>query len=66
MSHVEALTGYCARIRQRLERFDSAEKRLAYEALNVRVTWMPGQPLALEGTIPLGQIGPVPIDQDYR
>jgi hypothetical protein len=61
VDRAEALMGYCARVRQRLERFDSAEKRLAFEALNVRVTWTLGQPLAIEGTIPLSQIAPVPI-----
>jgi hypothetical protein len=59
VAHVEALTEYCARVRQRLRTFDAAEKRLAFEALNVRVTWTPGQPLAIEGTIPLNAIVPI-------
>jgi hypothetical protein len=52
VEHVEALIGYCERVRQRLQTFDAAEKRLAFEALNVRVTWTPGQPLAIKGTTP--------------
>jgi site-specific DNA recombinase len=61
VEHVEALIGYCERVRQRLQTFDAAEKRLAFESLNVRITWTPGQPLAIEGTIPLGEIVPVPV-----
>jgi hypothetical protein len=59
LEHVEALIGYCERVRQKLQTFDAAEKRLAFEALNVRVTWTPGEPLAIEGTIPLGKIVPL-------
>jgi site-specific DNA recombinase len=62
VGQVEALMGYCERVRRRLQTFNAAEKRLAFEALNVRVTWTPGQPLAIEGTIPLGEIAPVSIE----
>jgi hypothetical protein len=62
VEHVEALIGYCERVRQKLQTFDAAEKRLAFEALNVRVTWTPGQPLAIEGTIPLGEIVPLSLE----
>jgi site-specific DNA recombinase len=55
---VEALTGYCARVRRRLQTFDSAEKQLAFEALNIGVMWSPGLPLAIEGTIPFDTIAP--------
>jgi site-specific DNA recombinase len=58
VDHVEALLGYCARVRQKLQCFDGAEKRLALHALDIRVTWTPGQPLAIAGTIPLGEIVP--------
>ncbi len=34
--------GYCARVRQQLQTFDPTEKRQAFEALNVRITWTPG------------------------
>jgi site-specific DNA recombinase len=66
MEHVEALIGYCERVRQKLQTFDAGEKRLAFEALNVRVTWTPGQPLAIEGTIPLGEIVPLPLELNHR
>ena len=62
VEHVEALIGYCERVRQKLQTFDAAEKRLAFDALNVRITWTPGQPLAIEGTIPLGEIVPLPLE----
>jgi site-specific DNA recombinase len=61
LEHVEALMGYCARVHQRLQTFDPTEKRQAFEALNVRITWTPGRLLAIEGTIPLGEIAPVPF-----
>jgi len=38
VDHVEALLDYCARIQQKLQRFDGAEKRLALQALDIRVT----------------------------
>jgi site-specific DNA recombinase len=51
-----ALIEYCARVRQRLQTFDDAEKRVALEALAIRVTWIPEQPLVIEGSIPVGAI----------
>jgi hypothetical protein len=45
--HVEALTAYCARVRQHLQTFDGAEKRVALQALDIRVSWMPGQPFVI-------------------
>jgi site-specific DNA recombinase len=59
LAHVEALTGYCARVRQQLQTFDNTEKRLAMEALKIRVIWRPGEPLAIEGSILLGDIIPI-------
>jgi site-specific DNA recombinase len=60
VQQVDTLTAYCARVRQRLRAFDQAEKRLAIEALDIRVSWIPGQPLAIQGNIPLGQIAAIP------
>jgi site-specific DNA recombinase len=65
VEHIEALMGYCARVRQKLQTFDAAEKRLAFEALNVRVHWTPGEPLTIEGSIPLGEIVPLPLYNDF-
>jgi site-specific DNA recombinase len=56
VDHVERLVDYCTRVKQRLQTFNDAEKCLALEALDVRVTWRPREPLAIEGTIPLGDI----------
>jgi hypothetical protein len=39
-------------------------QRLAIEALNVRVTWTPEAPLAIEGTIPFDEIVPLPLGRD--
>ena len=47
MQQVDALTAYCARVRQRLQTFDQTEKRLAIEALDIRVSWIPGQPCTI-------------------
>jgi hypothetical protein len=56
VAHVEVLVDYCARVRQRLQTFDHAEKRVAFEALDIHVSWIPGQPLKIEGSIPIGEI----------
>jgi site-specific DNA recombinase len=53
---VEALTAYCARVRRGLTSFDDAQKRLALDALDIRVTWTPGAPIFIGGTIPLAPI----------
>jgi site-specific DNA recombinase len=60
VQQVDALIAYCARVRQRLQTFDQIEKRLAIEALDIRVSWIPGQPLTIQGSIPLGQIAAIP------
>ncbi len=65
VEHVEALIDYCERVRQKLQTFDAAEKRLAFAALNVRITWTPEQPLAIEGTIPIGEIVPLSLYRDF-
>jgi DNA repair exonuclease SbcCD ATPase subunit len=53
VAKVETLIDYCARVRQRLQTFDAAQKRLALDALDVRVTYMPGMPLDVQARIPL-------------
>jgi hypothetical protein len=47
VQQIEALTEYCARVRQALQTFDASEKRHTFEALHIRVTWTPGQPFAI-------------------
>jgi site-specific DNA recombinase len=53
VAKVETLSDYCARVRQRLQTFDVAEKRLALDALDVRVTYTPGQPFDVQARIPM-------------
>lgn len=59
VGQVETLIGYCARVRQALQTFDGAEKRHTLEALDIRVRWTPGQPLRIQGTIPLDEAVPI-------
>ncbi len=59
VDRVEALTEYCVRVRQQLQTFDATDKRRAFEALDVRVTWTRGVPLAIEGNIPFDEIAPI-------
>jgi hypothetical protein len=56
VQQVDVLTRYCARVRQRLQTFDETEKHRAIEALAIRVSRIPGEPLAIRGSIPLGAI----------
>jgi site-specific DNA recombinase len=56
MARAEILVDYCARVRQHLQTFDNAEKRVAFEALDIHVSWTPEQPLQIEGHIPIGEI----------
>jgi Recombinase zinc beta ribbon domain len=66
VQQVDALTAHCARVRQRLQTFDQAEKRIAIEALDIRVSWIPGQPLVIHGSIPLGQIAAIPSSGQFH
>jgi hypothetical protein len=66
IQHVEALTAYCARVHQRRKAFDRAEKLVASQALDIRVSWTPGQPLAIQGSIPLGAIVDSPSKRSGR
>jgi type I site-specific restriction endonuclease len=61
--HLESLISYCIYVRQCLQTFDEREKRLALEALDIRVTWTPNDPLTIQGSIPLSDIVPVPSGQ---
>jgi site-specific DNA recombinase len=63
--HVEALVGYCERVRAQLQTFDAAEKRRALDALTVRAYWTPAKPLRIEGSIPLEAIEPMPSGQYF-
>jgi site-specific DNA recombinase len=52
VSQLENLTAYCARVAQNLDTFGFAEKRMAYEALAIRITGN-GHDSTLVGSIPL-------------
>jgi hypothetical protein len=60
VQQVDALMAYCARVRRRLQAFDQAEKHQAIEALNIQVSWTPGQPFVIQGSIPVGEIVDIP------
>jgi chromosome segregation ATPase len=66
VQQVEALIDYCARVRAALQSFEAAEKRLAFEALDISVTWTPGQPPRIQGTIPIDTIAPIPLASHRR
>jgi site-specific DNA recombinase len=60
VQQIDTLIDYCARVRQALQTFDATEKRHTFEALDLRVTWIPGQPLSIQGAIPMDAIAPIP------
>jgi hypothetical protein len=57
---------YCTLVRQRLRTFDGREKRIPLEALNIRVTWTSNESLAVQSSIPLRDIVPVPSGSERR
>src|SRR5262249_35260636 len=48
-----SLVEYCQRVCGNLQRLDYAEKRLALDALNIRVVWHHNKPLEIHGSIPV-------------
>jgi site-specific DNA recombinase len=50
---------YCLQVKERLHTLDMLHKRQALEALDIRVTWAPGELIRIEGSIPLGIILPI-------
>jgi hypothetical protein len=53
VQQVETLIRYCQRVRERLQRFDGDEKRLALQALAIQVTWAIDRALSIRGSVPL-------------
>lgn len=49
---------YCRRVRERLTTFTMEERRRTLEALDIRVSWMPGQVFQISGRIPIEAIAP--------
>jgi hypothetical protein len=47
---------YCQQIQEQLHTLDAPHKRQALEMLSIRVTWSPGEPIRIEGRIPIDNI----------
>jgi hypothetical protein len=60
------LVEYCQRVREILHQFDFPEKRLALDALNIRVVWHPEKPLDIQGAIPVETQGAISGGIDYH
>jgi hypothetical protein len=54
-----ALAGYCAQVQANLDVLDMPKKRTALQALDIRVHWIPGEPLQIEGSIPVRAEGAI-------
>jgi site-specific DNA recombinase len=55
---------YCLHVKERLRTSDMAKKREALEALDIRVTWAPGEPIRIEGNIPPDITLPIAVRRD--
>jgi site-specific DNA recombinase len=53
---IHTLIAYCERVRANLTTFDIPTKRLALEALNIQVSWTPGERPRITGKIPVDKI----------
>ena len=53
LDQADALIEYCRRVRENLKTFSVEEKQLAFDALALRVTFMPRSPLHIEAWIPV-------------
>jgi len=47
---------YCQQIQKQLHTLDAPHKRQALEMLSIRVAWSPGEPIRIEGRIPIDNI----------
>jgi site-specific DNA recombinase len=47
---------YCQQVQEQLRILDAPHKRQALEALDIRVTWGPGEPIHIEGSIAMDAI----------
>jgi site-specific DNA recombinase len=48
-AEMQEILAYCQRVRNKLNTLDMPRKRLALEALDIAVTWRPGEPIQVEG-----------------
>jgi len=51
-AHMESLKTYCRQVQSQLTSLDIPMKRVALEALDIQVTWTPGEPICIAGGIP--------------
>jgi hypothetical protein len=58
--HGQLLIDCCARVREHLKAFTGEDKRLAFDALNMRMTWTPGDPLRIQVCIPSEPVVSIP------
>lgn len=58
--HGQTLIDHCSGVRQQLKAFTFEEKRLAFEALDLHITWTPGEPLRNQACIPRDPIMSTP------
>ena len=50
---------YCQQVTERLHTLDVPHKRQALEALGIRVTWASGEPVRIDGSIPMDAIASI-------
>jgi chromosome segregation ATPase len=58
-AYMESLKTYCRQVQSQLTSLDIHKKRLALEALDIQVTWTPGEPIRIDGGIPLDNIASI-------
>jgi hypothetical protein len=56
MGQTDALETHCARVRDRLTTFSIEEQQVAFDALALKVCWIPSEPLQIDASIPLDGI----------
>jgi site-specific DNA recombinase len=61
LQHGQTLIDYCARVREHLKALTSEEKRLAFDALNLKIAWTPGEPLRIQACIPIDPVMSIPF-----
>jgi site-specific DNA recombinase len=60
LQHGQSLIDYCGRVREHLRVFTLEEKRLAFEALDLKIAWTPGEPLRIQACIPIDPVMSIP------
>jgi site-specific DNA recombinase len=60
LQHGQSLIDYWSRVREHLRAFTLEEKRLAFEALDLKIAWTPGEPLRIQACIPIDPTMSIP------